>query len=229
VLVILVGDAPADAPARLREATSYDDIDVVAAPAVTAEVNAAVRGHAGEVVAFLDAGLEPQDPAWLRALLEYAQQPAIGAAGGRIRYPDGRVRHIGLILGAGTGVARAMHLHLGPYGYFSSIIGARNYSAVSGECLMTRREVFDAAGGFDNALPWNAADVDYCLNVRRAGLRVVYTPSAELRIHGAARPEPAAEAIAVLAARWAPAFEADPYYNPNLSVATADYRLGERR
>jgi GT2 family glycosyltransferase len=50
---------------------------------------------------------------------------------------------------------------------------------------MTRAETFRAAGGFEESLPLNYNDVDYCLKLRRAGLRVVYAPAVELLHHEA--------------------------------------------
>jgi hypothetical protein len=112
------------------------------------------------------------------------------------------------------------------YGYFSSAIGVRNYSAVSGECLMTRRSVFDHLGGLDERFPWAGADVDYCLRVRRDGRRVVFTPYARLRKMDdgdRARPDPGG--AAAIRAIWGSTLDDDPYYNPNLSRASSDYML----
>ena len=67
------------------------------------------------------------------------------------------------------------------YGYFSSAIGVRNYAALSGECLMTRRDVFERLGGFNERRAWRDADIDYCARARAAGLRLVFTPYARFR------------------------------------------------
>jgi GT2 family glycosyltransferase len=189
----------------------------------------AVRRARGACLTFVEAALNPVNDDWLEALLEYAQQPEIGAAGGKVGYADGRIRHAGLLLGVGNGVARAMHGESAEtYGYFSAAIGIRNYSAVSGECLMTRRDVFDRLGGFDLAMPWRGADVDYCLKAIHAGLRVVFTPYAELRSipESGLDTDVDAAALAALAARWPTSFDRDPYYNPNLS-REMPYRLGD--
>lgn len=55
-------------------------------------------------------------------------------------------------------------------------------SAVSGACLMTRRELFQSVRGFSEEFG-HYADVDYCLKVREAGRRLVATPHAQLRQH----------------------------------------------
>jgi O-antigen biosynthesis protein len=99
---------------------------------------------------------------------------------------------------------------------------------VTAACLMTRREVFDAAGGFDETFPIDFNDVDYCLRVRRAGYRIVYTPYARLYHHesasfGARQQDPAA--AAEMRRRWADVIARDPYYNPNLTRDFPDFRL----
>ena len=222
VTVIVAGDS--DVPeddAALRAATEYANVDVVqvrASPAtLVSRINAAARASRGTHVVVLDAGLRPLTGEWLTAMLEYSQQPAIGAVGARIEYADGRLRHIGMVACVEGGPAAAFDGAPGEsYGYFSSAIGVRNYAAVSGECLMTRRDVFDEVGGFDESRPWRGADVDYCVRVRRDGRRVVFTPYARLQWTG----EPGGTRVA------APPID-DPYYNPNLARASADYSLGD--
>ena len=103
----------------------------------------------------------------------------------------------------------------------------RNYSAVSGACLLTRREVFLEVGGFDKSLPESLADVDLCLKMRRAGYRIVYTPVAKLYWDSPVRHELGATAEAIMRQRWSDVLEQDPYYNPNLSRERADFSLGK--
>lgn len=232
VLLLVLGDDRAAAEAclsSLREVTNRPGVIAVVALPVSAEINALVAEHAADDLVCIDAAVDVADDDWLDALLEFSQQTAIGACGGKVQYADGRLRHIGLLLGVGGGVARAMHQHPGAsYGCFSSAVGIRNYSAVSGELFASRRQVWTQVGGFDEALPWIGADVDYCLKARRAGLRVVFTPYARARLRPGATPGQAApteETIQTLRARWPAAFERDPYFNPNLSLASGDYEL----
>ena len=63
-------------------------------------------------------------------------------------------------------------------------------------------------------------DVDLCLRIRQAGLRIVYTPFAELsHFEGvsARRNEQSPLEIAAFKRRWGACIENDPYYNINLS------------
>ena len=94
--------------------------------------------------------------------------------------------------------------------------------------MLTRGEVFQEVGGFDEGLTESLADIDLCLKMRRAGHLVIYTPFAKLYWH-----EPHYDKIdppgeAIMQERWSGVLQRDPYYNPNLSRAEADFSLGKR-
>ena len=151
------------------------------------KINSARRRHRGAICCCFNDDVEVISPEWMSAMLENAQEPAIGAVGAKLLYPDGRLQHIGIVLGVAGLAAHAFHQHPGASpGYFGSAIMPRNYSAVTAACMMTRREVFDQVGGFDERLAIDFNDVDYCLRLRRAGYRVVFTPWAELYHHESA-------------------------------------------
>lgn len=60
------------------------------------------------------------------------------------------------------------------------LVTTQDYMAVTGACLMTKTELYRAAGGLDEAkfaVAYN--DVDYCLKLWQKGLLNVYTPRAE--------------------------------------------------
>ena len=193
------------------------------------KINEGAAASDGEHLLLLNDDIEVIDGEWLSAMLEYSQDPAIGAVGAQLLYPDGRLQHVGMLMGVNGIAAHAFHQHPGgAAGYFGSIIGPRNYSAVTGACLMTRRAVFDEVGGFDETFPIDFNDVDYCLRVRRAGYRIVYTPYARLFHHesasfGPRQQDPAG--IEEMKRRWQKEIERDPYYNSNLTREFPDYRL----
>ena len=92
--------------------------------------------------------LEVISSEWLTAMLEYSQEPDVGAVGAKLLYPDGRLQHVGIVLGVAGVAAHAFHQHPGVSpGYGGSAMMARNYSAVTAACMMTRRAVFDEVGG----------------------------------------------------------------------------------
>jgi hypothetical protein len=57
---------------------------------------------------------------------------------------------------------------------------------LSGACLMTRRDVFDEVGGFDESFFMYWEDADYCRRVAEAGFRRVYVPTPPVRHVGGA-------------------------------------------
>jgi GT2 family glycosyltransferase len=195
------------------------------------KLNFSMRHAQGEHVVVLNDDIEVIASEWLSAMLEYSQDPAIGAVGARLLYPDGRLQHIGVVMGVCGVAAHAFHQAPGNSpGYAGSALGPRNYSVVTGACMMTRKEIFDRLGGFNEHLAIDFNDVDYCLRVRQAGYRVVYTPYAELyhlesgsitdRVWNPAETQ-------YMKDTWADIIARDPYYNPNLTRAFPDYRLPE--
>ena len=180
-------------------------------------MNLAVREAAGEHVLMLNNDTEVISPEWIEAMLEHSQRPEVAAVGARLLYPDGRVQHEGIIIGLGGGSA----INVDHRGYFCLGQMVHNVSAVTGACLMTRRDLYERLGGFDEKLRVAFNDVDYCLRAREQGYLIVYTPYAVLYhfeggTRGSLHPQ---EDELYYRRRWGePGKYRDPYYNPNLSV-----------
>jgi GT2 family glycosyltransferase len=183
--------------------------------------NAAAAVARGEHLVFLGEQLVTVGPEWVRQLLEYSAQDGIGAVGPKVHGAWRTVQHAGVVIPDG----RPRRVHVGANrrstGYFGNLQLPMNYSAVSGACLMTRRAVFEQLGGFEDAANVGYSDVDYCLRVRRAGYRIVYTPYAELRQLSTlpAKEDNDAGQVHLFRTRWETPGWTDPYYNPNFSSA----------
>ena len=180
---------------------------------------------------FLNNDVEVIEPDWLSVMVEHIQRREVGAVGARLLYPDDTVQHAGVVLGVG-GIAQ--HAFRGypaeDPGVNRQLQVTRNYSSVTGACLLTRRDVFEEIGGFDEErLPVTFNDVDLCLKLRRAGYLIVYTPFAKLYHHESATRRRSVEALEtdVMRERWPDLLERDPYYNPNLTRERADFSLGK--
>ena len=106
---------------------------------------------------------------------------------------------------------------------------------VTAACLLTRKEVYLEVGGFDEInLRIAMNDVDYCLKVRERGLKVIWTPFAELYHLESASRAPDLDRDNIdrwtgefdfMRAKWKETLECDPYYNPNLTIADEDFAL----
>ncbi len=193
------------------------------------KINAAVASSRGSHLVLFNDDIEVVTPEWLEAMLEFSQQEAIGAVGARLVYPDGRLQHVGVVLGVSGMAAHALHSAPGTTaGHGASAWIVRNYSAVTAACMMTRREVFERMHGFDECFATDFNDTDYCLRIRSEGYRIVYTPYAELchleSTSFGARMWNASD-LNAMRQRWADVCANDPYYNPNLSRDDPDYRV----
>ena len=188
--------------------------------------NLAAARCSGKYLLFLNDDIEITDPAWLEALLEHAQRDEVGAVGPMLLYPDRTIQHAGMFLAA-PGIARHAFRFLAEHdpGYFGLAQMQRNVIAVTGACLLTRRAVFERAGGFDESHAIVNGDLDYCLRLWEQGLFTVYTPHARLIHHeGASRTGLADDYHATaFAERWRSAFVAgDPFFHPALSINSDD-------
>ncbi len=199
-------------------------------------INRGAAAAKGEVFAFLNNDIEANEGDWLREMVSHAVRPGVGAVGARLWYPNGTLQHGGVVLGLGgvaghafTGVPR------GHAGYFNRAWLQQNCSAVTGACLVLRREIFEEAGGFDEvnlAISFN--DIDFCLRLRAAGLQNVWTPYASLIHHESASrghqraPEEQAQFVreaAYMQRKWGSELLNDPFYNPNLSLNLPGFEL----
>ena len=201
--------------------------------------NQAATVAKGEILVLLNNDIDVIDPGWLRELVSQALRPEVGAVGAKLLYADGTLQHGGVVLGMG-GVAG--HYLTGAEredsGNFGSLALVREVSAVTAACLALRRVVFEAVGGLDAVnLPVAFNDVDFCIRIRAAGWRILWTPFAELyHLESASRgrdltAEKArrfAGEIDYMRRRWGPLLDRDPFLNPNLDVAESRAMLAER-
>ena len=59
----------------------------------------------------------------------------------------------------------------------------RTVDWVSGACLLTRREILERVGGFDEEFFLYSEDVDLCARIRAQGAGVLFTPEVEITHH----------------------------------------------
>jgi O-antigen biosynthesis protein len=193
------------------------------------KLNTAAASCRGKHLVLFNDDIEVVAPEWIEAMLEFSQQDGIGAVGARLIYPDGRLQHVGVLIGVCGMAAHAFHSCPGNTpGHGASAWIVRNYSAVTAACMMTRHDLYDRMHGFDERFGTDFNDTDYCLRLRREGYRIVYTPYAELchleSVSYGARTWNTAD-LTTMRREWADVYARDPYYNPNLSRDDPDYRV----
>ncbi len=198
--------------------------------------NAAVASASGSIIGLINNDIEVISPDWLTEMISLAIQPGVGAVGARLWYPNDTIQHAGVVIGIG-GVAGHAHKYLkrGISGYFNRAALLQSFSAVTGACLVVRKELYLEAGGLnerDLAIAFN--DIDLCLKLRKMGYRNVWTPYAELYHYESASrgsddtPEKRARSEAegrYMQDRWGESLHRDPAYNPNLTLHREDFSL----
>ncbi|WP_157953592.1 glycosyltransferase family 2 protein [Zobellella maritima] len=200
--------------------------------------NYAAQQAKGTVLCLLNNDTEVISPDWLEEMVSRLLQPGVGVVGARLYFSNGRLQHAGDVLGPG-GCATHLHGVLEPNdpGYMHRAVLPQDLSAVTAACLVTRRNLYLRLGGLNSTdLPVAFNDVDYCLRIREAGWRVIYTPYAELYHHESVSrgqdddPEKQARAkreVDYMRSRWGHVIERDPFYNPNLNYSQPDFNLGK--
>lgn len=201
--------------------------------------NLGVQAAQGDVICLMNNDIEILTPDWIEEMLSFALQPDIGCVGARLWFPDGRLQHAGVITGLG-GIAGHPNKFFpkGFTGYFGRAVLTQSFSAVTAACLMVRRQIWEQVNGLDETLAVAFNDVDFCLRVRTAGYRNVWTPYAEMNHHESASrgnettPEKQARyqvEIATMKSRWETSLVNDPAYSPNLTLVHDDFSLAWHR
>ncbi len=215
-----------NAEQRLR-AEGFESVRVIRDPSpfnYSRLNNAAAASARGDFLCLMNDDIEVIDSGhWLRTLISHASHPLTGCVGAKLLYPDGTVQHAGVMLGMGRVAGhpfkgRDRH-DPGPSDWLTK---PRRVSAVTGACLLLRREVFEEINGFEEqlAIAWN--DVDLCLRADIAGYRCIWAPDAMLYHHesvsrrSGSRRDPEARRrhaseVAFMHERWGKLLEHDPY------------------
>lgn len=192
--------------------------------------NAGAAASHGEVLVFLNDDVEPLTGDWLDPLLAHALADGIGPVGPKLLYGDDTVQHAGIFLtGQGGGGRHAFrYLRADAPGYQGLAGTTRNCAAVTGACMMIRRDRFEALGRFDEALSLTNNDVDFCLRAWTRGYRTVYTPHTRLYHHERATRRDMSESddIRLYRSRWQWLYRlGDPFHNPNLRTDRDDLAI----
>lgn len=119
------------------------------------------------------------EPNAIEELNRWIQLPNVGVVGSLLTFEDGTIQHAGLF------VDKVMNIYI-PWEHqdiglnlSSAKTGRalRTVEAVTGACLLMKRNVFESIGGWDEVFyPISFSDTDLCRRVRRLGYQIIYTP-----------------------------------------------------
>ena len=191
-------------------------------------LNYAVQQARGEYLLTLSPHAVVVDDNWLEELLHHAQRPEVGVVGSRIINAQGAIIYAGMVLGMeGLAGRPFINTPASSRGYMQRLQLAQNWSAVSGNCMMVRRDVFDGIGSLDEStFTLGLNDLDLCLRAGRNGYVVVWTPDSTVVLMEPAALPRSEESSAQLKKeqdafylKWLPGIARDPAYNANLSLS----------
>ena len=199
-------------------------------------VNCGSNAAKGEYLLYLNNDTEVITSDWIEEMMGLARRQDVACVGAKLLYPDNTVQHAGVVVARGDGPIHVnMHLADSDTGYFETASLPHRLSAVTGACLLTKREVFDRLGGMDEDFPVDYNDIDFCLRAIAEGYGVVYQPYAKLYHYesvsrGFAQSKEQIESFVKSKGRFMDRwldyfFEGDPYYNSNFAVNDPYFRL----
>ncbi|MGI0088364.1 MAG: glycosyltransferase [Nitrosotalea sp.] len=138
--------------------------------------NFAAKEANGEYLLFLNDDVEIVSPNWLESLLYLALDDKVGAVGGKLLFPNGKLQEAGCIVwknGSAWNYGRNGNPDDPIYNF------VRDVDYCSGSCLLIKKKIFDQLGGFDlQYFPAYAEDSDICLSIAKLGYRILYQPLA---------------------------------------------------
>lgn len=193
----------------------------------------------GEYILLLNNDTQVITVNWMEEMMMYGQRDDVGVVGAKLYYEDMTIQHAGIVIGLGAHRS-AGHTHYKVnkenVGYMGRLCYAQDMSAVTGACMLVKKELFDSLHGLEESFAVALNDVDFCLRVRKLGKLVVFTPFAELYhyesksrgsdIEEKKKADRYNEECNRFKEKWSQVIaEGDPYYNPNFSLNHSEFRL----
>ncbi|MDO5329659.1 MAG: glycosyltransferase family 2 protein [Coriobacteriia bacterium] len=190
----------------------------------------------GEYLLFLNNDTEMIDSGSLCQMLGNCMRDDVGIVGAKLLYADDTIQHAGVVLGFG---GFAGHVFTGKKkdsrGYMLRPLINCNYSAVTGACLLIKKDVFNEVHGFTEKFAVGLNDIDLCLKVRHLNKLVVYNANSlwhhyESKSRGYEdTPEKKArlnKEIKLFQSIWKEDLDkGDPYYSSNFSIDYLPYEM----
>jgi GT2 family glycosyltransferase len=133
--------------------------------------NRAAEVAEGDMLLFLNNDTVVHDN-WLSAMVDMIETyPKCGIVGSKLLYPDNTIQHVGV---AFDHKGNCVHPFKRYPADFREVLTPGEREAVTGACMLMRREIFKSVAGFDEGYLHGSEDIDLCLKVRKLGLKVMY-------------------------------------------------------
>lgn len=198
--------------------------------------NFAVQQANGEYILFLNNDTEMIEPTSLQQMLGNCMRKDVGIVGAKLLFADKTIQHAGVVLGFGGFAGHVFsEKKSDSKGYMLRPLINCNYSAVTGACLMIKKDLFNIVDGFNENFKIGLNDIDLCLKVRKSEKLVVYNANTlwyhyESKSRGYDNTKDKKERlnneIKLFQEIWGKQLiYNDPYYNKNFSINYIPYEM----
>lgn len=192
--------------------------------------NMAVNESSGDVLVFLNPDILIVDANWLSKLTSYVSRPEVGIVGPKIINQKAQVCSAGIVLGMNGCVGRIFEGEsAAAAGYLNRLQVDNNVSALSHECLLVKKALFNDVQGFNcTDFAKGYSEIDLALKLTQQGYYHVLVPS--VRVVQLELGEQVARSgdtglYDAFYERWLPALHSDPAYNRYLSRHSPGFEL----
>ena len=181
-LVIVDNDSNSETKAYLQELKdTIFNIDVITNSenlSFSRANNEAVRRFPSDYILFINNDIEIIERDWLTSLVrEMKSNPKIGAVGPVLLFPDYTIQSAGIKIEFLKDTIKVPAVEQRVYRHSGLVDG------ITGGCMLVRKSVHDAIGGFDERFFYGQEDIDYCLKIREAGYNIKLLVSSEAIHH----------------------------------------------
>ncbi len=185
--------------------------------------NLGAKTAQGDYILCLNDDTKAIDSDWLTEMVSICQQNDVGLVGAKLLHSNGTIQHAGAVfLKSGSGFHVFEHILENDTGFFNMHNVIRDFSTVTGACLLIKKSIFDKIDGYDDNFDLFYGDADLCLKTIKAGFHVVYTPFAKLLHEGSTTIKKNSESFFAIEnhyhfiKKWPHLKQGDPFYNSNL-------------
>lgn len=141
------------------------------------KMNLGVAAARGKYVCLLNDDIEIIDANGGSNIIGFMEShPRVGAVAPMCLFEDGRVQHNGVILLEQGPSHSGIFQSPGYHGHFGNLLCRREAFGVTGAMLFCRRDDYLDVGGFEETLPLNYNDVDFCQKLQSRGKSAVVDP-----------------------------------------------------
>ena len=136
----------------------------------------------GEFICFINSGVIPKNSSWLDELINLGQKNDVGIVGGKIIDAFDTILNVGVaidekkceVIYEQRGVSNKS------IGYYFRPVLPRELFAVTEDCCLIRKAVFEDVGGFDENLGSHLTGIDLSRKVYLTSKKVLFSPYSEM-------------------------------------------------